>query len=167
MKLHNPTAEIFIPDGKPLDEALRRISHVGIGAHQDDLEFMAFHGILTCFHKPKLSFGGVTCTNGSGSARTGPYANFTDEQMMTVRRKEQNAAAVGGRYGAMIQLDHASKVVKNPADPSADGLRDDLVQILSQMTPQIVRLPPPRLWQHRVRFRHRSAGRRPRQPQHQ
>lgn len=135
MKLHNPTTEIFIPDGKPLDEALRRITHVGIGAHQDDLEFMAFHGILACYHNSKLSFGGVTCTNGSGSARTGPYANFTDDQMMAVRRREQNAAAVVGRYGAMIQLDYASKVVKNPADAS---LRDDLVQILSRMTPQIV-----------------------------
>ena len=28
--------------------ALKRITHLGIGAHQDDLEFMAFHGILEC-----------------------------------------------------------------------------------------------------------------------
>ena len=47
---------------------------------------MAFHGILECFASDNKSFGGVTCTNGSGSARTGPYANFTDEQMMDVRR---------------------------------------------------------------------------------
>jgi hypothetical protein len=45
MKLHKPSAVIFIPDGKPLAEALPRITHLGIGAHQDDLEFMAFHGI--------------------------------------------------------------------------------------------------------------------------
>ena len=46
MKLHNPTAEIFIPDGLPVPAALKRITHLGIGAHQDDLEFMAFHGVL-------------------------------------------------------------------------------------------------------------------------
>jgi LmbE family N-acetylglucosaminyl deacetylase len=54
-------------------EALARITHLGIGAHQDDLEFMAFHGILACFRmRDDRWFGGVTCTNGAGSSRTGP-----------------------------------------------------------------------------------------------
>ena len=87
MKLHQPTAEIFIPDGKPSAEALRRVTHLGIGAHQDDLEFMAFHGILNCFSREDRWFGGVTCTNGSGSSRTGPYADCTDAQLMTIDRK--------------------------------------------------------------------------------
>ena len=47
MKLHNHTAEIFIPDRQPVAAALQRVTHLGIGAHQDDLEFLAFHGILT------------------------------------------------------------------------------------------------------------------------
>ena len=46
MKLHQPAAQVFVPDGKPIAAALKRITHLGIGAHQDDLEFMAFHGIL-------------------------------------------------------------------------------------------------------------------------
>ena len=49
LPLNNPTAEIFIPDGLDIAPALDRISHLGIGAHQDDLEFMAFHGILACY----------------------------------------------------------------------------------------------------------------------
>src|SRR5437764_895540 len=89
MKLHNPTADIFVPDGKPLPEALARITHLGIGAHQDDLEFMAFHGIIECFHDATNKFGGITITNGSGSSRIGPYAGYTDEQMMGVRKDEQ------------------------------------------------------------------------------
>ena len=43
------TAETFVPDGVPSASALGRITHLGIGAHPDDLEFMAFHGIATCF----------------------------------------------------------------------------------------------------------------------
>ena len=66
MKLHNPTASIFIPDGKPQSEALSLVTHLGIGAHQDDLEFMAFHGILACFARDDQWFGGVTCTDGAG-----------------------------------------------------------------------------------------------------
>jgi LmbE family N-acetylglucosaminyl deacetylase len=133
MKLHNATAGIFIPDGRPADEAFRRTTHLGIGAHQDDLEFMAFHGIIACYEK--RSFTGVTCTNGSGSARTGKFASFTDEEMMAVRRQEQNRAAEIGRYSAMIQLDYPSRVVKDPNDTS---LREDLRQIFAATRPQIV-----------------------------
>ncbi len=135
MKLHNTTAEIFVPDDKPIAEALPRITHLGIGAHQDDLEFMAFHGILAGYQGDNGCFGGVTCTNGNSSARTGPYADFTDAEMMKARRQEQNAAAVLGRYGVMIQLDYASRNVRGP---SASALRDDLKQILTATRPQFV-----------------------------
>src|SRR6185436_13510670 len=106
MNLHFPTADMFIPDGKPLDAALARVTHLGIGAHQDDLEFMAFHGIIACFHRDADWFGGVTCTNGSGSSRTGAYAQCSDEQLMRIRREEQRQAAIVGRFGAMFQLDY-------------------------------------------------------------
>ncbi len=135
MKLHQSTAEIFVPDEKPVADALSRITHLGIGAHQDDLEFMAFHGILECFADPKKFFGGVTCTNGSGSSRTGPYANFTDAEMMAVRRSEQNAAATTGRYGVMIQLDYPSSAVKSATD---QRLREDLKNILTTTRPEII-----------------------------
>ncbi len=135
MKLHNATAEIFVPDDKPVDEAARRITHLGIGAHQDDLEFMAFHGILACCHSDTQWFGGVTCTNGGGSARTGPYADFTDEQMMAIRRREQNAAAVVGRYGVMVQLNYPSGSVKSATD---SALKNDLKEILAAACPQRV-----------------------------
>lgn len=135
MKPNNPSAAIFIPDGKPLSEALPRITHLGIGAHQDDLEFMAFHGILACFAREDCWFGGVTCTNGAGSSRSGPYADFTDERMMAIRREEQNTAAVIGQYAAMIQLDYPSSAVKSPTDPS---LNNDLREILTNARPQVV-----------------------------
>lgn len=135
MKFHQATAEIFVPDGKPVTAALERITHLGIGAHQDDLEFMAFHGVMECFASETKWFGGVTCTNGSGSARTGSYATFSDAQMMAVRRQEQNAAATIGRYGVMIQLNHLSSAVKSPADIS---LKEDLKQILAAARPEIV-----------------------------
>ena len=135
MKLHHATAEVFIPDGKPAAEALKRITHLGLGAHQDDLEFMAFHGILSCYANEEKWFGGVTCTNGSGSARTGPYANCTDAQMMAIRRQEQNAAAVVGQFGVMIQLDFPSSAVKSATDPA---LKNDLKKILSATGAEVV-----------------------------
>jgi LmbE family N-acetylglucosaminyl deacetylase len=135
MKFHLPSADIFIPDGLPAGDALARITHLGIGAHQDDLEFMAFHGILQCFHGDTEWFGGVTCTNGSGSARTGPYADCTDGQMMEVRKEEQRQAAIVGRFGAMVQLDYPSEIAKDSADPR---LREDLRAILAATQPRVV-----------------------------
>ena len=135
MNLHNATAQIFIPDGKPPAEALARVTHLGIGAHQDDLEFMAFHGIKACYHSDAEWFGGVTCTNGAGSSRTGAYGKFSDAQMMAVRREEQRQAAIVGRYAAMIQLDYPSGVVKDAADTS---LKNDLKAILAATRPRVV-----------------------------
>ncbi len=135
MQLHNSTADVFVPDGQPLAQALARTTHLGIGAHQDDLEFMAFHGIETCFGQADSWFTGVTCTNGAGSSRTGIYAQYTDLQMQEVRRAEQRKAAVIGRYGAMIQLDYGSSAIKDPNRPS---LREDLHQILAACQPKMV-----------------------------
>lgn len=135
MELHNSSAQIFIPDGKPAAEAFKRITHLGIGAHQDDLEFMAFHGILECFANDAKWFGGVTCTNGSGSSRTAKYARCTDEAMMRIRRQEQNTAAIIGQYGAMIQLDYPSQVIKRSDDKR---LKSDLKTILEATQPEVV-----------------------------
>ncbi len=135
MKLHNLTAGILIPDNNPQLDALKRITHLGIGAHQDDLEFMAFHGILKCFASEDQWFGGVTCTNGVGSSRSGPYGKFSDAEMMTIRRREQNTAAVVGGYGAMIQLDYPSSTIRSP---TATELKEDLKAILTATCPEVV-----------------------------
>lgn len=135
MQFSQPGATIFVPDGTPMPDALQRVTHLGIGAHQDDLEFMAFHGILECYHRTDLWFGGVTCTNGGGSSRTGHYAAYTDADMQAVRRREQTLAASIGHYGCMIQLDHPSSSVKSPDDTS---LRSDLLAVLRSCRPQVV-----------------------------
>lgn len=135
MKLHHRTAQIFVPDGKAAATALKRITHLGIGAHQDDLEFMAFHGIIECFGRNDKWFGGVTCTNGVGSSRSGKYKNCTDAQMMAIRRREQNAAAITGQYGVMLQLDFPSSVVKSSTDTT---LKNELKKILAATRPQVV-----------------------------
>jgi LmbE family N-acetylglucosaminyl deacetylase len=135
MKLHQASADQFIPDGKREDAALSRITHLGIGAHQDDLEFMAFHGILNCFARDDQWFGGVTCTNGAGSSRSGPYAKFTNAEMMSIRRQEQNNAATVGGFGAMLQLDYPSSEIKSP---TAGELKEDLKAILAATRPEVV-----------------------------
>lgn len=135
MNFSNPNATTFIPSGKSEGSALARITHLGIGAHQDDLEFMAFHGIETCYRQSEKWFGGVTCTDGRGSARTGLYKDYSDEEMREVRRREQDHAAVVGDYSAMIQLDYPSHSIK---EPSNEAPIEDLAAILNATTPDLV-----------------------------
>ena len=135
MDLHNPRAEIYVPDGSPVDVAVLRTTHLSIGAHQDDLEIMAFHGILECFGKSDRYFTGVTVTNGAGSPRDDLYAHYTDEQMQTVRRLEQKKAAFVGEYAAHVFLDYTSSAVKDGAN--ADVI-EDLKNVLRATRPQVI-----------------------------
>ncbi|MFP4166054.1 MAG: PIG-L deacetylase family protein [Opitutales bacterium] len=136
MHFSQPAADLYVPDERPLEEALPRTTRMGIGAHQDDLEFMALHGILECFHKTDQWFGGITCTDGAGSSRTGPYAEFSDEQMKAVRLEEQKAAAQIGQYGFMAQLGHSSAHAKEPAKRNA--LSSDIRILLEYTLPEVV-----------------------------
>ncbi len=136
LNLAAPHSDIFIPDGMPQPAAMARITHLGIGAHQDDLEFMAFHGIVECYHHENgRYFGGVVCTDGGGSARTGPYASYSDAEMKGIRREEQRAAAMTGRYGAMVQLGYPSEAFKRANDARPV---EDLLAILRATQPEVV-----------------------------
>lgn len=135
MKLTNPNFDIYIPDSISCDAAMSRTTHMGIGAHQDDLEILAYPGILECFEKPDKWFTGVVVTDGAGSARSGPYASYTDEQMKAIRRIEQRKAACVGEYSIQFQLNYSSADIKNP---SCIGAVDDIKQIISACKPSVI-----------------------------
>ena len=135
MHLSQNSAQIFVPDQSPLEVALARTTHLGIGAHHDDLEIMAAHGILECFANPDRWFTGVVVTDGAGSARDFAYAAHSDEQMKSVRRAEQKKAAHLGEYGAQFLLEHPSSAVK---DATSTPVLSDLVEIMRVTTPEVV-----------------------------
>ncbi|MEJ5253542.1 MAG: PIG-L family deacetylase [Chthonomonadetes bacterium] len=135
MQLNNPGAEIFVPDGTPVEQALARTTHLAVGAHQDDLEIMAYRGILECFQREDKWFCGVNVTNGAGSPRDDLYKDYTDEMMQVVRRKEQKKAAIVGEYTAQIFLDYSSAATK---DGKNEAVKEDLKKVFLATRPQIV-----------------------------
>jgi LmbE family N-acetylglucosaminyl deacetylase len=135
VKFHLKTAEVFVPDGLPAKEALARTTHMAIGAHQDDLEIMAFDGIRKCFQWEDRWFCGVVVTNGSGSPRDDLYRGYTDDEMQVIRRKEQKKAAVIGEYGAQVLLDYPSSAVKDSGNRAPV---EDLRLLLEAAKPQVV-----------------------------
>ena len=140
MNFSRKDADIFVPDNAVMPDALARTTHLCIGAHQDDQEFMAYHGIAACFNNQDKWFSGVCVTNGAGSARSGAYEKYTDEEMMDIRRIEQRKAAYLGEYGCEIQLAHPSSSVK---DANNEDVVSDLLQIFEVANPEVVYLHNP------------------------
>lgn len=135
MKFHLDTAEIYVLDGEPVEQALSRTTHLCLAAHQDDIEIMAAQPILECFQQKDKWFTGVVVTDGRGSPRDSLYADYTDEEMRLVRFKEQRKAAVVGEFAAQIMLDIPSRVIK---DASRSEPVEDILAILRATRPRVV-----------------------------
>lgn len=135
MNFHLNTAEIYIPDGEPVEQALARTTHLCFAAHQDDIEIMAAQPIIECFQQKDKWFTGVVVTDGRGSPRDSLYKEFTDDEMRLVRFKEQRKAAFVGEFAAQVMLDFPSKIIK---DASRSEPVDDILTILRATKPKVV-----------------------------
>lgn len=133
-------ADLFIPSGERPERALRRTTHLCIAAHADDIEFMAYHGIAACFEREEAGFCGVILTDGTGSARLGPYASYSEAALREARRREQRAAATVGRYVAVAQLAWPSDDLKGPL---SETVVDELTWVLERIRPEVVYLHNP------------------------
>jgi LmbE family N-acetylglucosaminyl deacetylase len=135
MNFLQDSAEVFSPAGLSVSVSLALTTHLAVGAHQDDLEIMAYDGIINCFHQENKFFSGVVMTNGSGSPRDGVYKDCSDEDMQTIRKMEQKKAAIIGEYAAVALLDYPSSAVK---DANNRDTVEDLLNILHTALPDIV-----------------------------
>lgn len=134
LSLQAPAPDLFVPGALPLGEALARVTHLSVGAHHDDLEFMSLSAIEHCRKKPGAWFGGVVCTDGRGSTRAGAMADVSEEALAQARIQEQREAARLGAYSAILQLGYPSAVVKSR--DTRKPLVSDLSEILRLAQPE-------------------------------
>lgn len=144
LDFHPDTAEIFIPDGTPMPEALARTTDLSIAAHHDDIEIMATEPILASFQREDRWFSGVVVSDGRGSPRSGIYKNYGDEEIRRIRFKEQRKAAIIGEYAAQIMLDYPSAVIK-------DGKNKDPIEDIARI---LVAMKPIRVYTHNLADKH-------------
>jgi len=135
VQFNEPAAQIYVPDDVSAAEALARTTHLAVGAHQDDIPIMAHDGILQCFGRDDLWLLGITVTNGAGSPRSGPYADYSDAQMRNVRTDEEKKAARIGEYSAAVLLDYPAAATR--AD-SSDEITTDLAALIAAAQPTVV-----------------------------
>lgn len=135
MNFYKKSADIFVPDSLEINEALERTTVMGISAHQDDIELMAYQGILECFKQEDKWFTGVTTANGANSPTGSVYSDYDDEKMQAARRLEQRKAAYLGEYSAQIQLNYSSSEIK---DSQNENLINDYIKIFKSAKPEVV-----------------------------
>lgn len=131
----NPATELFFPSNGSNNADLELTTHLGIGAHQDDLEIIAIHGILEAYNDPGKHFTGVTVTDGRGAPRSGPFQDMSDDDMWKIRCDEQKQAAQLGNYHAQYLLNFPSQVVKSTR---RNNVIDDLKHIIKDTSPAVI-----------------------------
>ena len=135
MKFSRPQADAHIPAGNNLAAALASTTHLGIGAHADDLEIMAYPGICACQGQKDLHFSGVVATDGAGAP-----SKLTGQDLIQARLEEQKQAAGLGGYATVIQLAHPSAEIRGTG---RKDLTTDLLQILKAAKPKVLYLHNP------------------------
>ena len=134
-------SSIYVPDKVAPDEALHRTTHLAIGAHPDDLEIFAYHGIAMCYQQKDRWFGGITVTDGAGCPGNGERSDREIKRIKAVRFREQNEAADIGAYSFQYQLGYSSDSVKDYHTSRA--LVSGLTNILIRCNPEVVYLHNP------------------------
>jgi LmbE family N-acetylglucosaminyl deacetylase len=138
VKLLHPNAFAYIPSGEEIDFALRRTTHLSIGAHPDDLEFMSFHGISSCYKKSDAFFTGIVVTDGAGSVKSGPYAGVSSKELIKIRAQEQKKGADIGKYNALIMLQYESSDLQSNRPIHQRPWLQDLQSLFTLCRPQTV-----------------------------
>ena len=133
MKFCKNEAEIYIPDG--CENGLARTTDLCVGAHQDDVEIMAYAPISACYASEDRHFTAVIATDGAGSPRSGAFLGYTDEDMKKVRKVEQKKAAQLGKYAALVMLGYKSSEIKDGSDSRPV---EEIKKILLQAKPENV-----------------------------
>lgn len=119
----------------PKNRKNQTVKWLCICAHQDDCEIMAVDGVLKGYYSKKYSFALVVTTDGGGSARTGKFKDYTDEEMKKVRIEEQKSASEIGKYHSLYLLGHTSKETK---DKNSNYIVDEYIKIIKELRPQVI-----------------------------
>ena len=114
------TAQIFVPDGLPADEALGphdppgdqrppgRSRNHGDGWDSCSVSNARINGLPAWWSRTAADHRAPGC-----------MLDYTDDEMRRVRVKEQKKAAVVGEYAAQVLLDYPSSAIKDGANKSA------------------------------------------------
>lgn len=135
-KFKRKGAQLYIPDGATPETAFERTTHVGVGAHPDDIEIGGYPAVLECFKDPvKWLFGTLIVTEGGGSPGKRDV-DYSYEDTKSIRMREQKEAADIGKYSGVVFLSSHSNIVKNRK--RSEGIIEDLKYLINVCRPSAI-----------------------------
>lgn len=144
MDISNKVPDFFVFDHVSIEDAFKRITHMSIGAHPDDLEIMSYDGILKCYKQKDKWFFGVVVTDGANILKNNVYETFSNDEIKKIRKQEQIEAAKIGKYGLLTLMNHQSDDVK---DAKNELIINELYELINKAKPEV-------LYTHNVIDRH-------------
>ncbi|HMQ10592.1 MAG TPA: PIG-L family deacetylase [Oligoflexia bacterium] len=104
-------------------QAGKKISHLAIGAHPDDVEIFAFNAIHQCYQNNDKHFAAIICSNGSGAPAYGEFKEKSKDEIVKIRKEEQEKAAQIGNYSGLIHFNLESEVLKKGDEVFVNDLK--------------------------------------------
>ena len=136
MELFNKNAEIYVPDGVINEKALRRTTHMAIGAHQDDIEIMAYDGILKCLWPKRPLVFCRDCNKWRKEAAV--MANISIQAIPKCRQfepKNKKKRQIMVNMVALFFLNYSSSDIKNPKNRN---FIEDIKQLIIMAKPEVI-----------------------------
>lgn len=130
------TIHLWTPKRKNKIKELKKITHLGIGAHADDLEIIALDGIVKHFKNKKNNFFGIVVSDNKGKPRHPRYKDYSALKMQEIRKKEQIKAACLGEYAGLAFLNYPSPKIKKVK--SKGEIEDKIKKLIESLMPSVI-----------------------------
>ncbi len=123
-------------DREHLKSAFKKITHLAIGAHCDDIELIGFDGIVKHFNSKNNNFFGVVVGNNRGRPIHPKYKDYSPSRIQKIREDEQIKAAKIGGYSGVAFLRYPSSLIKNPSYKKE--IEDKIKEIVELLNPHTI-----------------------------
>ena len=128
--------QIWMPNRKSLEQLRKETTHLGICAHSDDLEVIAFDGIIKHFKDKRSNFFGIVVSDNQGRPIHPKYKSSSLSKVQKIREEEQIKAARLGEYAGLAFLRYPSSKIKDAK--YKEKIKEKIKEIVSFLRPSII-----------------------------
>ncbi len=135
-KLKGRNIQIWTPNRKSFEELRKKTTHLGVCAHSDDLEVIAFDGIVKHFKDKRSNFFGIVVSDNQGKPIHPKYKSFSLSKVQKIREEEQIKAARLGEYAGLAFLRYPSSKIKDAK--YKEKIKEKIKEVVDFLRPSIV-----------------------------
>ena len=133
-RIRGKRPQLWLREAKSLKQLSKKVTHLAIGAHSDDLEVIAFDGIVKHFKDKRSNFFGIVVSDNQGKPIHPKYKSSSLSKVQKIREEEQIKAARLGEYAGLAFLRYPSSEIRNPFyEKKIEGKIIELIELLKPL----------------------------------